>query len=158
MKTKQAHLKAVFTVQADNAVNHGHNLEQVARYLVVDKKTEKTVVDARCWMGRSRSASTVKASIWISLSDKKRPDGWEWAETSGSGSAGGYGYHKISAAIGDAMDSAGVELYGTPYAGARDAVDMKTRAYINGVGESAIRSAVLAIAYAAGYTDCILVC
>lgn len=157
MKTKQAHLKAVFTVQADNAVNHGHNLEQVARYLVVDKKTEKTVVDARCWMGRSRSASTVKASIWISLSDKKRPDGWEWAETSGSGSAGGYGYDKISAAIGDAMDSAGVELYGSAYT-VRSDVDMKKRERINGKGDAAIESAVLAIAYAAGYTDCILVC
>lgn len=49
---------------------------------------------------------------------------------SGSGSAGGYGYHRSSAAVADALTSAGIELEHS----------------ISGVGSSAIEEALTAIA------------
>lgn len=156
MKTKQANLKAVFTTECDNGENHGNKMEQVSRYKLIDKKTEACAVDVAVYMGRSRNAETVKASIWVNLSDKKKPNGWEYRYTSGTGQAGGWGYDKESAAVGDAIRSAGIELYGCPYA-SQGKVDMKRKARIDGVGSSAIEKAILAIGYAAGYSDCIFV-
>lgn len=154
MKTKQTSLKAVFTKKCDNAVNHGGKMETIDQFVLVDKKTEKQVVVARTYMGRGRSASQVKASIWITLSGKKKPDGWEYGHTSGSGQAGGYGYDK---AIADAIESAGIELYGTAYLRHGEKVDFKKRVYFGGVGVTTTRSALLAIAYAAGWSDVVLV-
>jgi hypothetical protein len=53
-------------------------------------------------MGRSASASVIHAVLWVKCADG------HW--TSGSGSGGGWGYHKESAAIADAITSAGIEL------------------------------------------------
>jgi hypothetical protein len=102
-------MKAIIKNQVSNAVNYGGQKELVSTWNVIGKiKGElKTVVTARCYMGRSRSASTVYASVWIHGDD---------IYTSGHGSAGGYGYHKESAAIDDAITSAGIELYGSAYA------------------------------------------
>lgn len=157
MKTKQATIKAIFTASNDNAVNHGHKLETVASYQVIDKKSERSIITARVYMGRSSSANQVKASVWVSLSDKNKPESWEYGYTSGSGQAGGYGYDKESSAIESAIESAGIELYGTAYQRRGEKVDFKKRAYIGGVGSQAVETALLAIAYAAGYNDCILV-
>lgn len=82
-------------------------------------------ITIRCWMGRSRNASTVYASIWISR------DGFYAA---GWGDAGGWGYCKASAAVGDAISRAGIVLE-------RD---------IHGAGHSAIKEAMHAIADALG--------
>ena len=157
MKTKQASLKAVFTTECSNAINHGGKLETMSQFILIDKMTEKQVVVARTYMGRGRSASQVKAAIWVTLSDKKKPDGWEYGHTSGAGCAGGYGYDKASTAIADAIESAGIELYGTTYHRRGEKVDFKNRVYFGGVGVTATRSALLAIAYAAGWTDVVLV-
>lgn len=157
MKTKQATMKAVFTQECGNAINHGWKLETVSQFILIDKKTERHVVVARTYMGRGRSASQVKASIWVDLSSKKKPDGWEYGHTSGAGCAGGYGYDKASSAIADAIESAGIELYGSAYCRHGDKVDFKKRVYFGGVGVTATRSALLAIAYAAGWTDVIFV-
>lgn len=54
---------------------------------------------------------------------------------SGGGYAGGYGYHKASAALQDALQDAGIQLSES----------------ISGVGDSAIRQALLAVATALGY-------
>ena len=54
--------------------------------------------------------------------------------TQGSGSAGGYGYHRPSAALGEAITNAGFTL----------------SRCISGAGESAMREAMLAVALAAG--------
>ena len=89
----------------------------------------RTVVDARFYMGRSGSASTVYCSIWVHTKDGK---GY-----SGHGKAGGYGYHKQSAALADAIRSAGIKLAGDP----------------SGCGDSAMRHAMEAIARAAGYSS-----
>jgi len=60
--------------------------------------------------------------------------------TSGSGNAGGGGYCKASTAAGEAIRNAGFKL----------------ERRIDGVGESAIEEAVLAIAAAVGYPDAML--
>ena len=157
MKTKQASMKAVFTKECDKAINHGGKLETVDQFILVDKKTEKQVIVARTYMGRGRYASQVKAAIWVDLSDKKKPADWEYGCTSGSGQASGYGYDKASTAIADAIESAGIELYGTAYQRHGETVDFKKRVHFGGVGVTATRAALLAIAYAAGWTDVIFV-
>jgi hypothetical protein len=116
----------------DNAKNLGGNKETVDRYLAIAKlKTAPdgnflTVIDARFYMGRASSASVVYCSVWINCYGYT---------TSGHGQAGGYGYDKISAALGDALDSAGVVLNRS----------------INGSGQT--REALEAITEALGYKD-----
>ena len=151
-------MKAKIINQVQNARNYGGEKETVSKFVVMDK-TGKEFVDCRVYMGRSRSASTVYASIWVHGNG---------VYTSGNGSAGGYGYHKESAAIQDAITSAGIELYGDVYESSHRwnyaenrentpaeiaAIKRrlaKKRADIGGVGESAVRAALLAIAKAAG--------
>lgn len=167
MKAKQELLKAVFTAERSNAKNYGNEKEKISQYLILDKKTERVVVDCRVYMGRSASASTVYASTWVNLQKDKKPAHWEYAGTSGTGTASGYGYHKESAAIDHALDSAGVQLFGEVYCRAlpkdpKEATKykreiMKKRAYIDGVGESAIKKALLAVAHAAGFNDVIFI-
>lgn len=91
----------------------------------------KAIVDVRTFMGRSRNASVVYAIVWIS------GEGAGY----GVGQAGGYGYHKESAAIAYALEDAGVEL---SYS-------------ISGAGEGAIREALVATAKALGYDDFLIV-
>lgn len=98
----------------------------------------REVVTARCYMGRSASASVVHAVIWVRCADG------EW--TSGSGSAGGYGYHKESAALADAVKSAGIELKDL------DRTDRPDRRFdFAGTGESYYPQVFESIARAAGY-------
>ena len=80
------------------------------------------------YTGRSSSASRVYCSIWIRA---------EGIECSGRGHAGGGGYHKPSAALAAALDSAHVEL-------SQD---------IDGRGSNATRDAAVAIARALGFLD-----
>ena len=121
-------MKAKLTKEFDNGRNYGGEKETISNYnvVVVYKGEIKEPVTCRCYMGRSRQASTVYASVWISKTG---------FYTSGRGSAGGYGYHKESAAIGDALRSAGVEL------------DQD----IDGRGELAIEEALIAVVRALGY-------
>ena len=88
----------------------------------------REIVSVRWYMGRSRTASVVHCTIWT-------------PENSGSGRAGGYGYDKESAAFAEACENAGITL-------SRD---------IAGVGESAIREAILAIGRALGYSGGLIV-
>lgn len=98
------------------------------------------IIDARLYMGASRSASNVYAAIWVHEIGEK--DDRRYA--SGTGSAGGCGYDKESAAIDEAISAAGIDLEYTNTDGS------KRRAYIAGVGETAVREALLAIATACG--------
>lgn len=85
----------------------------------------KPVVELRLYgTGNSNTAA-----IWVHA---------EELHTSGTGSAGGYGYHRPSAAAAEAIRNAGIELD-------KD---------ISGVGDTAIEQAVKAIAEAVGYPDC----
>ena len=91
------------------------------------------IIDLRLYMSRSGDgASPIYGSIWINGNNQ---------HTSGSGTAGGYGYHKGSAAAGDAISSAGIALD-------KD---------INGRGDSAIKEALIAIARAMGFNDTCIV-
>ena len=171
MNTQQTNMMAKFTKPMQNAIQP-KSKEMIARYLVIDKETERKIVDCRVYMGRSSSASVVYAALWISFDVKQCRDenakAWQHGYTTGNGKAGGYGYHKASAAVQDAIASAGIELYGSAYTGTSDynyatktlepfIPDFTVRASISGVGSEAIRSALLAIAFAAGYDDCIFV-
>jgi len=71
------------------------------------------------------------AALWVN-------DSVSGIHTSGTGQAGGYGYHRPSAAAREAIYNAGFEL-------SED---------ISGRGENAIERAVKAIAEAIGYPDC----
>ena len=124
-------MKATLGKEVSNAVNYGYKKEMIRTYNVITD-TLKEVITARCYMGRSASASTVYASIWINASD---------VHTSGKGKAGGYGYHKESAAIAEAIESAGIELSKN----------------ISGVGEGAIHEALKAIAEALGFSNVLIV-
>lgn len=159
-------LKAIITKQVQNAHNYSGEKEIVSKYVVLGKINGETreIVDARCYMARARNAATVYASIWVHGRDKEGKEIY----TTGKGNAGGYGYHKESAAIGSAISSAAIEIYGDVYdsgnrwnyaekrentkaeiaAIARKSA--KKRAHIGGVGDDAIKSALLAIAKAAG--------
>lgn len=163
MKTKQKYMVAKFTNRHDCAMNDNGKRELSGYYKLIDKKTEKTIVDCRLYMGRSASASAVHCSLWV-----QSVKGQDWADgytsTSGKGSAGGYGYHKSSAAVASAISSAGIELWGSPYGHpvnqdtpAQTRKLLKSRAHIGGCGQGSVEVALSAIAYAAGYPDCILV-
>lgn len=134
-------MKAKITKHASNARNYYGEKELVGHYSVVANSPNGPIeiVTARAWMGRSRNASTVYASIWV----KSKSGDW----TSGTGKAGGYGYHKESAAFQEAIDSAGIELFGDVYGREKT----NKHADISGVGTSAMHDAFLAIARAAGY-------
>lgn len=86
------------------------------------------VITVHCWMGRSRNASTVYCSIWAHSRDGE-------IRLAGSGKAGGYGYHKKSAALDEAMQNAGVTL-------AR---------HFNGCGDRAMDVAIEALARKLGW-------
>ena len=124
-------MKATLGNAVNNAINYGYKKEMIRTYNVITDGL-KEIITARCYMGRSASASTVYASIWINASD---------VHTSGKGKAGGYGYHKESAAIGAAIESAGITL------------DQS----IEGVGNTAIEDALKAIAAALGFSDVLIV-
>lgn len=86
---------------------------------VIDPKSGAAPVVARIyWPGE-----TAYCAIWIGAGDK-------WGR--GQGKAGGYGYHKASAALAEAIDDAGIKLSRS----------------ISGVGDSAMEEACAAIARA----------
>ena len=126
-----------------NAYNYSGEKETTCRYIVIGKLNGKlqSIVEARIYMGRSSSASKVYCSLWI--------NGENYC--SGSGSAGGWGYHKESAALDSAIRSAGIELYGSNYSHWGDSKpDFKKRAHIGGCGAGSMETALKAIARAAG--------
>ena len=116
------------------------NKELVSAYSLVVRLPSgemREVITVRCYMGRSASASVVYAVLWVRCADG------HW--TSGSGSAGGYGYHKESAAIASAISSAGVTLQDLEN-------DCKDHWFdLGGTGTSYYPQVFEAIARAAGY-------
>lgn len=99
-------------------------------------ETMARVIDARIYFTPSRMyGNTAYACIWVN--DRKREGRREAINTSGGGKAGGYGYHKASAALQSAIDNAGIKLNQS----------------IGGVGESAMREALCAMARALGYRN-----
>ena len=115
-------------VEQSNARNLANEKETVSTLTVVAFRDGEFhhPVTARFYMGRSKTASVVYCALWV-----HSPDYW----TSGRGTAGGYGYHKESAALDDAITSAGITLSRS----------------ISGVGESAMKDALTAIANGLGF-------
>lgn len=127
-------MKATLGNPRTSAINYGGKKETVATYsaLVNTRQGPQAIVSARCCMGRSAAASVVYASVWIYSHSTEKREGYY---SGGHGTAGGYGYHKESAAIGEAIESAGITLSKN----------------IAGVGENGIREALSAIVRACGY-------
>lgn len=112
----------------------------------------REAVCVRTYMSASRNASTVYACVWIAPArDWKHPAG-TLAWPSGRGQAGGYGYHKESAAIAEALTEAGVSLFGNPYKRSDEAADLEKYFFLSGTGSSAYAEVFAAIAVAAGYS------
>lgn len=105
-----------------------NNKEQVRFKAVVafEDGEFRRPVTARWWVGRSRSSSSVRCTIWASNSHHS---------FNGHGSAAGFGYRKASAALQAAIDSARIKL----------------EFPIDGCGDSAEDEALTAIARALGY-------
>jgi len=93
---------------------------------VIDPATGRTIVTARF----TGPGSTVYCDVW--LYQRKTESGMANRSGRGRAMAGGYGYHKASAALGSAIADAGVTL----------------SQRINGVGDSAMEEAVMAVAKA----------
>lgn len=111
------------------------NKETVAALVLVAWASgkQRELVTVRFWMSRSADgASPVYCTAWIHGNGNHGNEG-----CAGTGRANGYGYHKQSAALQSALDSAGVKL----------------AKRIDGVGETAMKDALLAIGRAMGYTD-----
>ena len=102
----------------------------VGYFVAVDLATGKEPVTLRIY--RPHEGSTALACVWINAGD---------AYGYGSGTAGGGGYHKASAAAESAFRAAGVEF------------DVG----IAGAGDSAIRSAIMAVCASLGYPACHIV-
>lgn len=98
---------------------------------VIDPVTGRSIVICRIYT----PGSVAYCCLWIHGSN---------AYARGAGKAGGYGYHKPSAALQDAISDAGITLHGDVYG----QESHKRRAYINGVGDSAMVTALEAIARA----------
>ena len=113
-----------------NALNMGNKKETVKTMVRVAHKAGEfsEPITARWYMCRSGDgASPVYCSMWVHCSPY---------HVSGRGKAGGYGYHKGSAAFQDACDSAGIEL-SQP---------------VDGRGNDLVREALLAIGEALGFS------
>ena len=130
------------TKEIYNAKNMRHDKELVNQLQVVGLYKNKMyrVVDAQFYMGRSNSSSVAYCSIWVSSKH-------QGVYVSGHGSARGYGYHKESAALQAAIQSAQIDLFSNE----------GKKKYIDGVVDNAMNKALEAIAKAAGFRKTIIV-
>lgn len=125
MSTNETLLATLPAEPVQNGRNLGGKKELLSTWDVVAFRDGEyhQPVTLRTYAGRSRDSSRIYASIWVS------------GRYSGHGYAGGYGYHKASAAAQTAIRSAGITL----------------SAPIDGRGDSAIEGALGAIARALGF-------
>lgn len=160
MKTKQPFMQAKIGPYVDNATQYNKPLLQ--RFVLVDKTTEREVVDCRVY-GTS-NGQTLRCAIWIDVKNSKVPAkykasydaGYKVYTIGGRGFASGAGYHKLSQVVQGALHDAGISLYGSPYN--RESSYEKGRSVaIGGCGDQSITAALLATAHAAGWNNVILV-
>ena len=142
-------LRAVFKPGSfENGRQFDTPLSGCGSLIVTHKGELREAITVRTWYSPKGSGmQPVRAAIWIRPADSA--EAWR----SGRGSAGGCGYHKESQAIFDAVDSAGVNLYGKPgrYIFGDRVADLKARFYFGGTGSSGYEEIFSAIARAAGY-------
>ena len=95
--------KATFThTTIANAINL-YGTKEIMREMnacVISKGKIINPITARWYMGRSKSASVVYCSLWVTGSP---------IYLGGHGKAGGYGYCKFSASFNEALTSAGIK-------------------------------------------------
>lgn len=122
------------TERIENGKNFSKDKEThaIMHVIALTKKGPVQCITTRFYSGRSRNASVHYCSIWY-YGNK------QWG--AGHGQAGGWGYHKDSAALDSAIRSAGIKLD-------KD---------ISGVGNSAMREALTAIANKLGYRKIFIV-
>jgi hypothetical protein len=144
-----AKLTTLDTCSANRKFEEKETVNRLA-VAVVKKGDIITPIHTRFYMSRTSSPSVVYCNIWAHGIDPKTG---EHVSISGRGSAGGGGYHKESAALNDALRSAGVELYGSAYdrPDKTERANRTKRAYIGGCGSQAMESARRALARACGY-------
>jgi hypothetical protein len=141
--------KVIGITPRENGHNYGREKELTSCYSLIGsrkglgdgwqgKPNMAELITVRTYMGRSNSASVVYASVWCHFPNDTGTPG---CYAAGHGSAGGYGYHKSSAAIHSALRDAG----------------FKFKREIAGVGESAVRDALTAIARHFGYRKTLIV-
>lgn len=111
-------IKANITGLASNLTKNHDRKERIKRYLVISSTLED-VIDCRLYMGRSPNARVVYCDLWIQGNE---------TYGSGNGSAGGYGYDKMSSAVMQAIANAGISLTNT------------TGGYVNATIEEALLS------------------
>ena len=123
-------MKAQLTkTNVSNALNMGDKKETIKQMVLITHKAGefKEPITVRWYMSRSGDgASPVYCALWVYCSPYY---------VSGRGKAGGYGYHKASAAFQDACDSAGIDL-SQP---------------VDGRGDELVREAMFAIGAALGF-------
>lgn len=114
-----------------NGKNYGGEKEMIQAISLIGLKgtTARELITLRVYATTTRGRNY--ASIWIHGGHGDKGDLYG----AGHGWAGGYGYHRVSAAVSDALTSAGVKL----------SLD------ISGVGDEAIRTALEALAAHLGY-------
>lgn len=148
-------MKASFPSLKQNARNYApqretvNTLRVVSRFLNKPESGLRTICEARFYMARrSDGASPVYCSLWVHGE----------LYCSGRGKASGYGYHKQSAALQAAIDSAGINLTGNNYSRVPEDDNDKKQARIDGCGTRAMENAMQAIAVAAGCDPNIMLC
>jgi len=126
--------KAILPETRINNGEHYTNKAQIKCYIVVAMRGGEYAepVTVRVW--KNARAERVYASIWVQHTTL----------CAGTGFAGGGGYDKTSAAIGAAIESAGICIKSS---------ETGLDADIGGRGDSAIRDALEAISKALGFDD-----
>lgn len=155
-------MRAILPAVETSNASQPQNKETINAWVALANTKDgiKELVTVRWYMGRAASASVVYCCIWV-----HGKSFW----MSGKGSAGGCGYHKSSAALQDAIISAGIKLVGSPYQGASATYeqsdrqedgsykrvlhkqDFKKECHIGGCGDTASEDAIKAICEALGY-------
>lgn len=133
-------MKATYNASAKTKWTTSHRKEGkcfFSSYAIIEMSRErygchKRLVNASIELRLYGTGNQNFACLWVHS---------EPVHTQGSGRAGGYGYHRPSAAAQEAIYNAGFELSDS----------------ISGVGDSAIEEALVAVAESLGLSDFILV-
>jgi len=130
MKPYQTNIRATIDITKKCKFNSNIRDKQIYRgYKVIDSDFNE-IIDCRIYW----PSQTCYCAIWITDTNQKKFGRIDYDEKNlklqGTGSAGGYGYDKESAAVSDALTNSGVTL----------------SKRISGVGQDALESALIAAA------------
>lgn len=142
MTNRKSNMKAKFlTEQKRSKPTYSDNSEVIQTITGIAYYKGEFIHFARATfrIGRSSKASVVHCSFWAFDQYKGKIEGG--VDHHGNAKAGGYGYCKCSAALGQAIDDAGIAL----------------SERIHGVGDAAMERAIKAIGKAMGFNKITLV-